>query len=157
MTLHLLCGRWLPIVCPPSGAFRNGQKGLYHQSSMYPDSGINPSSVVHPVTRGILDASYQRFTLYCHHRWCINLVALWLILIVWHKNNDNNKEKKKKKYTVQYHERHFIELLKNINRTMKQRLDWRKYKRLERCHWKINQYWQSRDSTIQMRYVSMSE
>ena len=27
MTLHLHCGRWWPILCPPSGALRNGRKG----------------------------------------------------------------------------------------------------------------------------------
>ena len=27
MTLHLLHERWWTIVCPPSGALRNGQKG----------------------------------------------------------------------------------------------------------------------------------
>ena len=27
MTLHLLCAMWCPILCPPSGALRNVQKG----------------------------------------------------------------------------------------------------------------------------------
>ena len=27
MTLHIHCGRWWPIVCPPSGSFLNFQKG----------------------------------------------------------------------------------------------------------------------------------
>ena len=54
MTLHLYCGRWLPIVSISSEAIRDFQKVLNHQSSTYPADGINLFSVVHQFTRGTL-------------------------------------------------------------------------------------------------------
>ena len=32
MNLHLIRGRWWPILCTPSGAFLNCQKVLHHQA-----------------------------------------------------------------------------------------------------------------------------
>ena len=75
MDLHLLRGRLWRILCPPSGALRNIQRGcsLIIKS---PDARINLSSVAHQITFGAIDASSQRFTWYGYQSQGINLVAL---------------------------------------------------------------------------------
>ena len=82
MTLHVLRGGWWQIVCPPSGAFCNIQKGLHHWSSKKPDASIKLSSLVNPVTHGKFYASSRGFTWYCPQSWGINLVALFVLLRV---------------------------------------------------------------------------
>ena len=84
MTLHLIRGRWWTIICPPSGIL-SLQEIMYLRRGTYPTSSINLYSVVHQVATGALSkSSSQRFTWYGHQSRGITLVALWLLLIVWH-------------------------------------------------------------------------
>ena len=58
---------------------------MYFQSSIWPATGINLSSVVNQVAHSKLSySSSQGFIWYCSHSWCINLVALCILLRVWH-------------------------------------------------------------------------
>ena len=82
MTLHILCGKWWPILCPPSGALLHWQKGWHHRTSMQPSACIDLSSVIHQVTPSY--SFSQGFTWYWHQIWGIKLVVLWLLLRVRH-------------------------------------------------------------------------
>ena len=77
-------GRWWPIVCPPDGTLRSRQKGCIMWSSTWAAAGINLSLVVHQVTTGTLDAISQGLPDTVPRAKGINLVALYIILRVWH-------------------------------------------------------------------------
>ena len=66
----------------------HSQKVFHHRISTYPAAGIHLSSVVHWITGGTLDASSRGFAWYGHQIWGINLLALCLLIRVWHRNMD---------------------------------------------------------------------
>ena len=85
ITLHLHCGRWRPILYPLYGTLCNYQKILKHQRHMYHDYGINLFSVEHHINRGTLSySSSQGFNWYFPQTWGINMVAICLLLKMWH-------------------------------------------------------------------------
>ena len=83
MTLQILCGRWCPILCTPSGVFLNCQKGYISWSvrSLMPALTYCQwyfwLHVVRLVTQGCSGSSVTQ-------SWGINLVALWMLLWVRH-------------------------------------------------------------------------
>ena len=53
MNLHVYCGRWWPMVCPPDGSFVTKKKDASPQQYVV-CCWLNQSLVVHQVTSGTL-------------------------------------------------------------------------------------------------------
>ena len=78
MTLHLLCGRLWPIICPTSGMFVTYRRDCIFREvlSLMPKLTYPRWYTSFPLVH-LLRGSSQGFTWYFHHRQDINLVALW--------------------------------------------------------------------------------
>ena len=84
MNLNLLRGRWWPIVCPPSGAFLNCQKGC-----IYGEVCTQLTELTYPqwyllIIRGMLNYSrYQWFTIYTVLRYQPSIALLLRVRKKW--------------------------------------------------------------------------